>query len=141
MKKRGVYRPKTIDRVVFAILGVLHVLNGLYLVGPFYLSATTEGKAPLYNLFNSYEAVKVYGSLLLLNGIVLIWTSFGNSKWYTQILDNALFFGFLVRCYSLIAVFLTLESWRPPSYLSHVANVLLLGSYWLWVRICARPTE
>lgn len=139
--KRGVYTPRTIDRAVFAVLAALHMLNGLYLVGPWYLVENSDGKAPLFALFDSSTAVIAYGVLLFLNGLALLYGAAGKGKNYTGILSTALLSGFLLRFYALIGVFIALEEWRPPFYLSHMATVILLASYWLWVRVCVRPTE
>lgn len=141
---RGIdYRPRTIDRAIFAILGLLHIANGLYLVGPWYLDETESGKAPLISLFNSDEAVVIYGTLLLLDGVALLYTGLAKkySRRYTKILSNALLFGFLLRLYALIGVLLIIDSWRPPSYLSQMASVSILAAYWIWVRVRARTTE
>lgn len=141
--ERNKFRPRSIDRAVFAILGMLHVANGVYLIGPWYLDETESGKAPLISMFNSDIAVTLYGVLLLIDGLILIYASAGRGvrQFYTRVLSGALFSGFLIRLYALIGVFITIDSWRPPSYLSHVASVLLLGAYWLWVRAHARPTQ
>lgn len=137
------FRPRAIDRAVFAILATLHVVNGLYLIGPWYLDVTESGKAPLLTLFNSDKAVVIYGSVLLANGLVLLYAAAGKSahRFYTRLTSGALLSGFLLRLYALIGVFLTVESWRPPSYLSHIATVTLLAAYWLWVRVYARPIQ
>lgn len=137
------YKPRAIDRAVFAILAFLHVANGVYLIGPWYLDETESGKAPLISMFNSDNAVSVYGVLLVLDGLLLIYASAGRGarKNYTRLVNSALLYGFVLRLYALIGVFLTIESWRPPSYLSHTASVLILGSYWVWVKVSARPTQ
>lgn len=140
-KRSGVYQPRAIDRALFGILAGLHVLNGLYLVGPWYLTEGDMGGAPLFALFSSSTAVIAYGVLLFMDGLALIYASAGRGVNYTRILSSALLAGFLLRLYALIGVFISLESWRPPAYLSHVATVCALGSYWLWVKFCVRPTE
>ena len=141
-KVKNVYRPREIDRAIYAILAALHVANGLYLIGPWYLDVTDEGRAPLISLFNSSAAVIVYGSLLLVNGLMLTYAAAGkSSRLHTFITENGLLSGFLMRLYALIGVFLVATSWRPPSYLSHFATVLALGAYWLWVKVSVRPTE
>lgn len=141
--ERNRFRPRSIDRAAFAILGMLHVANGVYLIGPWYLDETESGKAPLISMFNSDIAVTLYGVLLLVDGLALIYASAGSSvrQLYTSVLSGALFSGFLIRLYTLIGVFLTVDSWRPPSYLSHVATVSLLVVYWLWVRAHARTVQ
>lgn len=132
-----------IDRFVFGILAMLHMANGLYLVGPWYLHDNDGGKAPLIALFNSTTAVIIYGTLLFIDGLVLLYASAGRSarRFYAPTVSNALLAGFLLRLYALIGVVLTLESWRPPSYLSHMATVLLLGAYWVWLRINVRTIQ
>lgn len=141
--ERNRFKPRQIDRAVFAILGLLHVANGVYLTGPWYLDETESGKAPLISMFNSDTAVTLYGVLLFIDGLILIYASAGRGvrQLYTRIVSGALFFGFLIRLYALIGVFITIDSWRPPSYLSHLATVMLLASYWLWVRAHARVIE
>lgn len=133
------YRPRPIDRTIFAVLAALHIANGLYLVGPWYLDMTGSGQAALITMFNSVDAVKFYGIALLLDGLALIYASAGRgARLYTQIVSGALLGGFLLRLYALIGVFITSESWRPPGYLSHAATVVMLGAYWIWVRRCVK---
>lgn len=142
-KQKIRFRPRAIDRAVFAILATLHVANGVYLFGPWYLDETESGKTPLITLFNSEQAVSAYGLLLFIDGLILFYASAGRggSRLYTRIVSSALLLGFLARLYALIGTFLTIDSWRPPTYLSHVATVLLLGSYWVWVKVNARPIQ
>lgn len=143
-EKRGAYRPRYVDRAVFAILAVLHMANGAYVTGPWYLDTWDEvGKAPLQNAFNSDAAVSVYGALLFLNGIALMYAAVAKSatKGYTQTLSYTLVSGFLLRLYAFIGVMVALESWRPPSYASHLATVFILGAYWVWVRVNVRPVQ
>lgn len=139
--KRGIYHPRSIDRAIFGILGALHLCSGIYLIGPWYLNETESGKAPLFAMFNSETAVSAYGVMLLLTALALLYATVGRGVYFTKILSAALLTAFLTRLYSLIGVFLTVESWRPPSYLSHAATVVILGSYWVWVRTCARVTK
>lgn len=130
------YRPRPIDRTIFAILAVLHIANGLYLTGPWYLDETNHGQAPLITMFNSSVAAIVYGAILLIDGLALFYASAGRgARLYTQVVSGALLTGFLLRLYALIGVFMTSESWRPPGYLSHLATVMMLGAYWIWVRV------
>ncbi len=143
-KMRGAYRPRAIDRAVFAILAVLHTASALYLVGPWYLTDwDEEGKAPLTQVFHNETAVTVYGGFLLLNGLALIYATAGRSahRYYTTITSSALLTGFLLRLYALIGVIAALESWRPPSYLSQLATVALCGAYWVWIKVHARPIQ
>lgn len=137
------YRPRAIDRAIFAILAVLHIANGLYLIGPWYLDNDEAGKRPLANLFNSDLAVGIFGALLLIDGLFLLYATFGRGerRIYTRLVSGALLSGFALRLYSLIGVLLTVESWRPPSYLSQTATVFILGAYWVWVRVSARPPK
>jgi hypothetical protein len=142
MVKRSIFRPRTVDRAIFAILALLHICNGVYLVGPWYIQQDGAIKAPLYHLFSDSTAVAAYGLLLLIDGLFLLHCAFAEpSKKVTVILDNALIAGFLLRLYALVGVFLTLESWRPPSYLSHISTVFVLGAMWVWVRVSERTTR
>jgi hypothetical protein len=143
MKTKRAFVPRTIDRSVFAILAVLHMASAVYLIGPFYLEVDVQGaRAPLMTLFNSSLAVTTYGWALLINGLALLYASAGKrgTKFvsYTAITSGVLLSGFLLRLYSLIGVILALESWRPPQYLSHAATVLILGSYWVYVKVMSR---
>lgn len=146
-KKRGAvrpFKPSPIDRAIFGILAVLHMASGVYLSSPFYLDTWDEvGKAPLANLFNSDTAVVIYGVLLFLNGIALLYSASGKSatRFYTRITSAALLSGFLMRLYSFIGVAIALESWRPPSYLSHLATVFILGAYWVWIKVNGRTVQ
>lgn len=145
--KRGAFRPfkpTPIDRAVFGILAALHMANGLYLSSPFYLDTWDEGgKAPLANLFNSNTAVVIYGVLLFLNGLVLLFSASarGGTMRYTRITSTALLTGFLMRLYSFIGILITLESWRPPSYLSHLAMLFITAAYWVWIRVNGRTVQ
>lgn len=141
---KGAYRPRAIDRVVFGVLATLVFASGFYLVGPWYLSAALDGsKAPIINLLDNATAVRVFGVFLVLDGLALFYASAGRSahRLYTSIVSYALLGGFLLRLYSLIGVIMTLESWRPPTYLSHALTVILFGSYWVWVKVNVRPTQ
>lgn len=146
-KKRGVvrpFKPSPIDRAVLGILAVLHMTTGLYLSSPFYLDSWDGvNETPLTNLFNSDTVVVVYGVLLFLNGLTLLYSTArrGATVIYTKITSGALLSGFLMQLYSFIGVTITLESWRPPSYLSHLAVVFMLGAYWVWVRVNGRTIQ
>lgn len=141
-KLRGVFSPRPIDRVVLGILAVLGLTNAAYLVGPWYLDETADGKAPLLSMFNSHTAVIVYGVFVFIEAAALLYASAGvTSRVHTIVTENALLAGFLLRLYALIGVGLTLESWRPPSYLSHAATVAILGAYWVWVKVSVRPVQ
>ena len=141
-KDRIEFQPRVIDKAIFAALGFVVFLSGLYLIGPWYIDITALGnKAPIIHLVGNLYAVKIYAILLVLDGLALFYASAGRGVFYTRIVANALLAGFLLRLYSLIGVFLTLESWRPPGYLSQVAVVMLLGAMWVWVRVSERPTQ
>ena len=142
-KKRGVWKPTPFERAVVSIIGSLFIFNGAYLVGPWYLTVTDDGaQAPLFSLFNSDTAVQIYGVLLLVDGLALLFASGVLKRMFNaRIVRNAVLAGFLLRLYSLIGVFLTLESWRPPSYASHTATVMITAALWLWIRFNERPTE
>lgn len=140
--KREVFRPRVYERIVFAILALLLIGNGAYLVGPWYLEDVGTTRSPLYALFSNAQTVAIYGTMVLIDGIILGFAAVAKpSRRATRITTNALLAGFLLRLYALIGVFLTLDSWRPPSYLSQIAIVILLGATWLWVKIDERPTE
>lgn len=144
MQRRGAFKPRIIDRIVFGIVAVLHLANGVYLVGPWYLpNWSGDGKAPLNLVFNSESIVQVYGLVLFINGLALLYISAEKStrRFYTAITSTTLLSGFLLRLYSLIGVVMVLDSWRPPSYLSHVATVVLLGAYWIWVKVSVRTIQ
>lgn len=145
-KMRGDYKPRAIDRVIIGILGVLCATSAAYVVGPWYLDElddTVDGKSPLYSIFQADTPIMLYGVALLACGLLLIYASAGRStrRFYTQITSGALLGGFLLRLYSLIGVLMSLETWRPPNYLSHVATVVALGAYWVWVRVSIRTVQ
>ena len=145
MKREGRgYRLTAIDRAVILILSFVCVVNGVYLIGPWYLEVRRDGDAaPLYSLFNSEAAVSVYGALLLVVSSILIFLSFRmkTTAASTRVLAAALLGGFLLRLYSTIGALLATESWRPPTYISQVATVFLFGAYWLWVKVNGKPTK
>ena len=140
MSKREGFKPRSVDKFIISTIGMLHILNGLYLVGPWYLDETESGKAPLVTMFNSNTAVIVYGSLLLIDGLILFF-SLNKKLCSTRIVSNALLAGFLLRLYALIGVFLTIDSWRPPSYLSHITTVLITGAMWVWIKVSERTIQ
>lgn len=142
-KARGVYKPRTIDRAVFAILAAVMTLSGLYVLGPWYLEVDEGNTAPLYHLFDDVTAVRIFGVLILITGLFLFWCSWakGNAALYTTILTYTLLCGFILRLYSMIGVALALDSWRPPGYLSMFATVFILGAYWVWVKVNVRLAE
>lgn len=136
---KEVFRPRGIDRALFAILAALHVANGLYLVGPWYLDQTDSTASPLIAMFDNSWGVATYGTLLLVDGLALMYVAAtGSSRTTTFITENALLAGFLLRLYSLIGVLVVVESWRPPAYLSHISTVAALGAYWVWVKVSVR---
>lgn len=141
MKVEFKFRP--IDRAVVAILAALNAANGLYLIGPWYLERTADGTSPLYTLFQSRTAICAYGIGLFLNGVALAFAARKRVVRTNHIfsLSNLLFAGFLIRLYSLIGVFVALEYWLPPTYLSHVATVLILGAEWVWIKRNERPIQ
>ena len=135
---KEVYRPRGIDRALFAILAALYVANGLYLVGPWYLDQN-DGSQPLLTVFTNGWAVATYGVLLIVDGLALAYTAAsGVGRVHSFITQNALLVGFLLRLYALIGVLMVAESWRPPSYLGHMATVAALGTYWVWVKVSVR---
>lgn len=139
-KEKGTFRSRPLDRAVFAILAMSHVLAGLYLVGPWYLDQGANFTSPLFSMFNNKEAVSAFGWVIFVDGLGLLWGAFGKGRFYTRILTNSLMVGFLLRLYGLLGTFVILESWRPPSYLANVALVSIFGAYWVAVKVNARPT-
>lgn len=143
-RKTGKFVPRGIDRIVFALLGAVCLSSSAYVVGPWYLEIRVDGdEAPLFNLFNDTRVVLAYGMSL---GVVSLGLFFAalishRIKGYTTILLASLLSGFLLRLYDLISVFMALESWRPPTYISQAATIVILGSYWVWVRVYARTPE
>jgi hypothetical protein len=141
-KVQGAYRPRSVDRAVYAILAAVCITNGGYVVGPWYLHSDNEGaRAPLIALFNNPQLVNIFGFILIGVGIALTYAtaSAGGSRKYTNVLSYSLLLAFLLRLYSFIGVVMTLESWRPPNYTSHAATVLITGAFWVWVKVNDRP--
>lgn len=129
---------RPIDTANIRILGILHLVNGLYLIGPWYISTTTGGDdSPLFVLFGSVAAVKVFGSLLIIQATALLLTTVMG---YRKVLEWSLLSGFLLSLYSLIGV-LSAMKWLPPTYVSQAATVLILGAYWVWTRRNGRPAQ
>lgn len=142
-KKRGVYKPTFIDRVMFGIMAAVCIAAGSYAAGPWYLDKNNGDNAPLISLFIDSQVLFAYGIAVVVVGFALIYACVGRStnRMYTTITSIALLTGFLLRLYSLIGVMITLETWRPPSYITQIAFVLVMGSYWLWVSFNARPSR
>lgn len=136
-KVTGTYTPRSVDRAVYAILAAVCITNGGYVVGPWYLDTNGAEQAPLVALFNDDLLVYVFGIAVIVVGLALAWASAarGANRRYSIILTNALLLGFLLRLYSLIGVMVTLESWRPPNYISHIATLLITGAFWVWVKV------
>lgn len=144
MKKNyGNFIPTPFERFVLVILGSLIGFGGLYVIGPWRLDEYADERSPLLIAFNNSDAVVVLGAVLIANGLAIMWTAFAKAarKGYTRLLSNLLLAGFLLRLYSLIAVLMVTESWRPPSYLSSAAIVVMLGAFWIWVNVNARPPK
>lgn len=142
-KKRGDFKPSPIDRITLGVLATVCIFAGVYVVGPWYLdewASAVGGKSPLFSLFNADLPILIYGAGLVSSGSLLMFVSLvpHTVTHYTQLAIYALLIAFLFRLYALIGVFLTLESWRPPNYLSHIATVVLLGAYWVWVKVETR---
>lgn len=132
----GTFVPRLLDRALFAIFGVLHVALGAYSAGPWYLEITEGRASPLLNLWNAPVAVMLYGSFLLIDGIVLLVIAARNpSRTLTIVTAYALLGGFLLRLYSFIGTVLVLDSFLPPQYLSHLATVFALGALWVYVKV------
>lgn len=140
--KAGLPYIRTIDTAILRIIAFLHVCNGLYLIGPWYIRTNPEGDAsPVYSLFNSHWSVVVFGILIMVSGF-LLWYSVGPRNKSDKFLSNTLIVGFGLRLYSLVGVLLTIKSFLPPSYLSQAAAIAVLGAYWLWVKyLVERPTQ
>lgn len=131
-----------VDRAIIYILAALHAVNGLYLIGPWYITTDNfggVGKSPLYSLFGDERAVKIYGVLLLLNALALAYSARRQGVRFL-VAGWAVLSGFFLRLYALIGVFLTLDWWLPPVYASHIATVGILGVYWIWVKYNERTT-
>lgn len=145
MKERNTTpRLRAIDRTIIIILAILHVANGLYLCGPWYLSTWRDGEsAPLYLLFNNTAAVSAYGMLLLINGIILGYGAIANhtAPYRMKALVYGLAIGFSLRLYSLIGAIYTLESWKSPTYLSHAATVAICGALWVSIKLSGGPSK
>lgn len=136
--KKEVYVPRIIDKAIFAILGMLMLLIGLYVVGPWYVDDTHGVKSPLLSLLESHIGLIGYGCLSIIDGIALLYATAGDGEWHTRITSDALLAGFLLRLYALFGVILTLHSWKPPVYLVQGVVVLIFGAMWVWVRVNAK---
>lgn len=143
MKQDKVFTPRPIDRAVIFVLAVLLVATAIYVIGPWYLDETDPTKAPLTYIFKDDQLVVFFGILTLINGLLLLYASTlkAASVRNTKFLGYTLLAGFLLRLYSIIGVMITIESWRPPAFLSHFATVSIFAVYWLWVKSDARPIE
>lgn len=128
MERLGFLR--AIDRTVLGTVGLLVLLNGIYLSGPWYLPADPNGSpAPLYYLLNEHVWISgvlhiIFGAGIIVN---LVWEPFAS------LLHWMILGAFLVRLYSLMGVY-NVSPLLPPGYLSHTVTVVLLGAYWLYVR-------
>lgn len=142
-RKRGIFQPSVLDRIAFGILAALHLVGGLYVAGPWYVNIWYNSPAPLQAMFNSAGAVMLFGALLFVTGVGLVYATAGRGtrRYYRTITGSALLSGFLLQLYWLIGTILVLPSWRPPIYLSDIIVVVMLGAYWIWVRIHVRPVQ
>jgi len=78
MKGKGTFVPRGIDRAVFGFLAALNVLTGLYCASPWYLDTTTAGeKSTVLALVSNHFGVIIYGVLLCVTGIALIYAAAG----------------------------------------------------------------
>jgi len=144
-KVKGAYQPRIIDRVVYAALAVVCIISGGYAVGPWYLEVDESGApAPtIASLFNNPELVNIFGFMVIVVGFGLLYGAFAKApnRRYTHILSYSLLLAFLLRLYSLIGAIVVLESWKPPNFINPAALVVVLGGYWLWVKVNDRPTQ
>jgi hypothetical protein len=124
---------RSIDRYIISVLAALMAASGLYLAGPWYLVETNGNPSPLFALLSNTVGITIYGILCVVSGLVLGWFAHRRAPVRVQHLSLALLTVFLLRFYSLMGTLLTLESWRPPGYLSPLVIVLIIGGYWLWV--------
>lgn len=135
----GTFVPRTIDRAIVGILAALYMAAGSYYLGPWYLEQDDGVKSSLNQIFNGTGPVTFFGVLLFIDGLILAYASAGKvSRTMTVILSSAMLAGFLLRLYSFIGVIITLDSWRPPQYLSHLATVLIAGAMWVYIRVHSR---
>lgn len=135
MRGKKEFVPRVIDRAMFGILAVLHGVTALYVLGPWYIDTHDTIETPLIDAFDNHLFLTAYGVLLLLDGLALAYITLKSKiAHYTAILSNVLMAGFLLRLFALIGVIASLETWRPPTYLSHAATIFIVGAYWIYVQ-------
>lgn len=131
MKKEIRLRP--IDRWVIGLLAAVMAVGGLYLAGPWYLEFDNGKQGAVYYLTHNIYSVKVVGLAMLATAAGMIY-SIRTEVARSLLLSSSLLAAFLLRTYTLIGSLLTLESWRPPNYISPLFTVALAGVLWIWVR-------
>lgn len=115
------------------MVSLVLIFSGIYIVGPWYIPVVDGMNQPVHNMFNGNTA-RIFGGLQLIVGLVLcVWTFLrtGKQAW----IDFIIFLAFTIRLFTTIGVFIALDGkWLPPSYLSQVAIVGILGAYWLYLK-------
>lgn len=139
-KQSGKVTLRSIDKAVIAIMGLVLLSYGLYIIGPWYLTTIDNSRSPLTVLFEGTIAVKLYGWFLLIDSIGLLYGIRAHPA-RSAILSYSLLSAFLLRMYALTGTLLLLPSWRPLSWAAGLALVAVLGSYYIWIRISERTTE
>lgn len=133
MNRRIRLRP--IDRWIIGLLAALVAASGLYLVGPWYLETKPDGDPnPVFYLVNNVYVVKGIGAGMIIAAGFMGWAARAGVA-RVKVLSSALFAAFLLRLFTLMGTLLTIESWRPPGYLSPLFTVLLSGALWVWVKV------
>lgn len=132
---------RSIDRAVLGIIGLLILINSIYLIGPWYIDTYPEGeKAPLHTLFVHDEVVVAYGAIMLVDASLLLWGVYSKFN-RVAVLSWALLTAFLMRLYAIIGIFIVLDEWLPPSYLPLVSTVMITGAYYIWVQHRGKPAK
>jgi|SRR6478609_6757022 len=125
---------RRIDRAVLFIVSLVLFSSGLYLAGPWYIPVLNDAEQPVYRLFASENYVVVFGIIQLIVGVALGACALVKSV-PRGVMSAIVFTAFVVRLYSTIGVLIAQDGkFLPPSYLSQVAVVLILGAYWLYVK-------
>lgn len=131
MNSANILRP--IDKGILVVIGLIMVVSGTYLVGPWYIETIGKVEQPVYRLFADRNSVIAFGCLQVIAGAGLLVAPF-IKRAVKKVLTKVIFFAFLVRLYSTIGVVIALNGkFLPPNYLSQIGVVVMLGLYWLYL--------
>lgn len=126
-----------LDRVFLVFISIINMLTGIYICGPWHIDEIADQKHFMYQLFYYQPLISLYGIVLVVASATLglIVMSKVYCFWYTFAITALLKTIFMLKLFSFVGLLISMESWRPPTYLYHLPMLVILGGYWIWLTI------